>query len=280
MSDSSDHNDLPELYLTLLKRVLTNHFGSDNGLRISYLLHCMDTSQPYDLEHVINIPYHEPDRVIALADDPDCQDNYRERIFGFPYTMIGRSRLDSLQWMIETIHREKIPGDCLEAGVWRGGASIFMRAMLKLLGDNNRKVFVADSFEGLPPPVLSEDKGLNFHLDRTLAVSLETVQKNFSDFDLLDDQVIFVKGWFEDTLHSVDTEGLAILRADGDLYKSTIDILDSLYHKVSTGGFIIIDDYGAIEVCRKAVTEFRNTHGIKDPIERIDWTGAYWRRSD
>ena len=279
MSDSSDNNNSRELYLVLLKQVLTNHFGSDNGLRISYLLRCMDTSQPYDLDHVINIPLYEPDHVMALANDLDCQDNYRERIFGFPYTMIGRSRLESLQWMIETIHREGIPGDWLEAGVWRVGASIFLRAMLKLLGDYNRKVFVADSFEGLPPPVLHEDKGLDFHLDRTLAVSLETVQKNFADFDLLDDQVIFVKGWFEDKLCSVDTECLAILRADGDLYKSTIDILDALYNKVSIGGFIIIDDYGAIEACRKAVTDFRHTHGINDTIERIDWTGAYWRRT-
>ena len=180
---------------------------------------------------------------------------------------------------MDLIRKNNIPGDFLEAGVWRGGASIFMRALLKLLGDNNRKVFVADSFEGLPPPVLSEDTGLNFHLDRTLSVSLETVQKNFADFDLLDSQVIFVKGWFEDTLRNIDTGGLAILRADGDLYKSTIDILDSLYHKVSIGGFIVIDDYGAIEACRKAVTDFRLAHGIKDTIEQIDWTGAYWRRT-
>ena len=70
---------------------------------------------------------------------------------------------------------------------------------------------------------------------------------------------------------------LAILRADGDLYKSTMDILDNLYHRVVPGGFVIIDDYGAIPACRQAVDDFRQTHGVDLPIHKIDWTGVYWR---
>lgn len=237
----------------------------------------MDTSQPYELDQVINIHRYQAEKLQALHDDPNGQDNYRERMFGFPYTMIGRARLDSLQQMVETVLRENIPGDFLEAGVWRGGASIFMRALLDLWNDSNRKVYVADSFQGLPPPKLSQDKDLNFHLDPTLSISIDLVQNNFARFGLLDDRVAFMPGWFEDTLSAPEPQRLAILRADGDLYKSTMDILDNLYHRVVPGGFVIIDDYGAIPACRDAVEDFRLAHQITTKIETIDWTGAYWR---
>lgn len=270
-------NPLYAPYLELLKSVLLNDFGMENGLRISYLLYCMDTSQPYKLDQVINIHGYQTDKIKALRDDPDGQHHYRERIFGFPYTMIGRARLNSLQMMIETVLRENIPGDFLEAGVWRGGASIFMRAMLNLCGDSQRKIYVADSFQGLPPPQLSQDENLNFHLDPTLSVGLDVVNEHFSRFGLLDDRVEFMPGWFEDTLQAPDPRQLAILRADGDLYKSTMDILENLCHRVAPGGFVIIDDYGAIPACRQAVEDFRRAHLIDNPIQAIDWTGAYWR---
>lgn len=270
-------NPLYARYVELLKRTLLNDFGAENGLRISYLLHCMDTSQPYNLDQVINIHCYQADKIQALHDDPDGQHNYRERIFGFPYTMIGRARLDSLQAMVETVLRENIPGDFLEAGVWRGGASVFMRALLDLFEDTQRKVYVADSFQGLPPPELNQDQNLNFHLDPTLSVSLDVVKSHFVRFGLLSDRVEFMPGWFEDTLKAAEPKQLAILRADGDLYKSTLDILDNLYHRVVPGGFVIIDDFGAIPACRQAVKEFRHAHQINNPIHTIDWTGAYWR---
>lgn len=276
MTDPS-MNLLYKRHVDLLKNVLLNEFGTENGLRIAYLLYCMDTSQPYDLDKVINIHRHQADKVEALRQDPDGQHNYRERMFGFPYTMIGRARLDSLQTMVETVLCENISGDFLEAGVWRGGASIFMRAMLELWEDSDRKVYVADSFQGLPPPLLQQDENLNFHLDPTLSVGIDVVKGHFARFGLLDDRVKFMPGWFEDTLRASEPSQLAILRADGDLYKSTMDILDALYDRVTPGGFVIIDDYGAIPACRLAVEDFRRAHGIDQPIHTIDWTGAYWR---
>lgn len=272
-----DQHPIYANYIELLKGALLNEFGYENGLRISYLLYCMDTSQPYDLDHVINIQNYQPEKIQALRDDPDSQHNYRERMFGFPYSMIGKARLDSLQMMVETVLRERIPGDFLEAGVWRGGASIFMRAMLELWGDSKRNVYVADSFKGLPPPKLDQDENLNFHLDPTLSVSLDVVKSHFERFGQLNDRVKFMPGWFEDTLSADEPSQLAILRADGDLYKSTMDILDNLYHRVASGGFVIIDDFGAIASCRQAVEDFRVAHQINNPIETIDWTGAYWR---
>ena len=127
----------------------------------------------------------------------------------------------------------------------------------------------------------AEDAGYDFSAAKVpiLAISLEDVQENFRRYDLLDDKVKFLKGWFRDTLHVAPISELALLRLDGDLYESTMDGLKALYDKVSTGGFIIMDDYNDFEPCRRAVSEFREQHGIKDPIEPIDWAGAFWRKS-
>jgi hypothetical protein len=197
-------------------------------------------------------------------------------------TMIGMLRLDCIQECVETVLREQVPGDFLEAGVWRGGATIFMKSILAAYGVDDRRVWVADSFRGLPPP-----DEVNFPQDipedlssfDELAVSQDQVKANFARYDLLDDQVRFLEGWFKDTLPTAPVDALAVLRLDGDYYESTIQILESLYHKVSPGGFVIVDDYGCIEACRQAVTDFRTANGIEEPIVKVDWTGVYWRRS-
>jgi O-methyltransferase len=230
-------------------------------------------------------------RLLFLSDDPDVSDEERERRRllesgegDWPEeaeTMIGMFRLDNIEVCVETVVREDIPGDLLEAGVWRGGASIFMRALLFALGDGERTVWVADSFEGLPPPdpTTFVHDTIDFSGAPALEVSLETVQSNFARYGMLDDRVRFLKGWFKDTLATAPIERLAVLRLDGDYYESTIQALEALYHKVSPGGFVIIDDYYALEPCRLAVSDFRAANAIDDEIIRVDWTGVYWRKS-
>ena len=195
-------------------------------------------------------------------------------------TMIGMARLDNLQECAETVLRDGVPGDFLEAGVWRGGATIFMRAVLAAYDVGDRTVWAADSFQGLPAPNaaafpidLSADlSGFDF-----LAVGLEQVKANFARYGLLDEQVRFLPGWFKHTLPDAPIEQLALLRLDGDYYESTIQILESLYDKVAPGGFVIVDDYGAMEQCRSAVEDFRTAHGVSEPMHKVDWTGVYWR---
>ncbi|MFH1754031.1 MAG: TylF/MycF/NovP-related O-methyltransferase, partial [Candidatus Omnitrophota bacterium] len=165
--------------------------------------------------------------------------------------------------------------------VWRGGAVIFMRALLKAYGVRDRTVWVSDSFEGLPEPDTErypDDAGDTLHSSKELAISLESVKANFESYGLLDDQVRFLKGWFKDTLPVAPIKRLAVMRLDGDMYGSTIDALNSLYPKLSAGGYVIVDDYGAMETCRKAVGDYRQLHNIKDEIKEVDWTGAYWRK--
>jgi hypothetical protein len=208
----------------------------------------------------------------------------------FAFTMIGLPRLNNIQACVEDVIRNGIKGDLIETGVWRGGATIFMRAILKAHGVTDRTVWVADSFEGLPAikakdALYTQDAidvaGMNEGgpLELGLAVSLQRVKENFAQFDLLDDQVRFLKGWFSDTLPTAPIKKLAILRLDGDMYQSTMDSLNALYSKVSEGGYVIVDDYNCWPHCKQAVDDFRKTHGIREEIIEIDKYGVFWRVS-
>lgn len=201
----------------------------------------------------------------------------------FGQTMIGLERLDNVQFCVEDVIERGVPGDLIETGVWRGGATIFMRGILEAHGVRDRTVWVADSFAGLPRadteryPV--DANGPLWHLAHRLAISLEEVRGNFERYGLLDDQVRFLEGWFKDTLHTVPDPQWAVIRLDGDMYGSTMEALTALYPNLTPGGYVIVDDYSAIEVCRRAVDDYRESNGIEDPIQRIDWNGVYWQRS-
>jgi O-methyltransferase len=197
-------------------------------------------------------------------------------------TMIGMERLTSLQNCIETVLAEDVPGDLVECGVWRGGACILMRAVLAVYGDEKRQVWVADSFAGVPPPDsenYAADKDLRLDLQAdVLAVPESAVRANFDRYNLLDDRVKFLPGWFKDSLPGAPIDCISVLRLDGDLYESTIEALDALYPRLSAGGFCIVDDYHAISACRQAVADYRERHSIWAPITEIDGTGVLWRK--
>jgi hypothetical protein len=197
------------------------------------------------------------------------------------HSMIGNRRMTNLRQITEYVIANNIPGDFIETGVWRGGACIMARAIMKAYGVTDRRVWVADSFCGLPAPnpKYAADANDNHHAFSELMVSLEEVKSNFSKYDLLDDQVVFLKGWFSETLPHADINCLAVLRLDGDMYESTMDGLTNLYDKVSSGGFVIVDDFGAVEGCQRAVGDFRKARGIEDRIQNIDGIGAFWRKS-
>lgn len=198
------------------------------------------------------------------------------------HTMVGLKRVRNIRTLLDRVVADGVPGDFIETGVWRGGVCIFARGYLKAHGITDRIVWLADSFEGIP------DTGAQGHpMDREMAlhrsnhvlgVSADAVRENFGRYGLLDDQVRFLPGWFKDTLPTAPVERLAVLRLDGDLYESTLDALDNLYPKLSTGGFVVIDDY-FIPACRKAVDEFREKHGITDEVVAIDEYSVFWRRS-
>jgi O-methyltransferase len=57
-----------------------------------------------------------------------------------------------------------------------------------------------------------------------------------------------------------------------------MEALTALYPKVSIGGYVVVDDYGAVPACREAVHDYRAANGIDEPLERVDWSGVFWRR--
>jgi hypothetical protein len=197
------------------------------------------------------------------------------------HTMLSVERLDNIQRCMEDVLRSGVQGDFIETGVWRGGAVIFMRAVLEGYGVRDRTVWAADSFKGLPRPsrAYPADAGNRLHTFKQLAIPLDEVKNNFRKYALLDAQVRFLEGWFSETLPHCPIERLAVLRLDGDMYESTMDALTCLYPKLSEGGYLIVDDYGAARACRTAVHDFRARHGITEPLIEIDWTGVYWQKT-
>ena len=248
-----------ELYISLLKKVLTN------------TLHAAEPSQD------------ETPSAFVLQ----FLDHY---VRGPAISMLPMVRLDNIERCVRDVVERGIPGDLIETGVWRGGDTILMRALLAAYDDGrDRNVWVADSFEGLPEP-----DAARFPLEaqahagvvmttafRHFAASLDDVRANFAAFDLLDDRVRFLPGWFKDTLPTAPIDRLAVLRLDGDYYESTRDALTSLYDRVSVGGYVIVDDYGEDDwtYCRRAVDEFRVERAISAPLITVDARCSYWQRS-
>lgn len=251
-------DDSVGLYLDLLKRSLTNTvFESEPDIDDDEFRFTMDFTAHYVNSNAIS--------------------------------MLPLARIENIRTCIESILRDSVHGDLIETGVWRGGASIFMRGVLKAHGILDRLVWVADSFEGLPEP----DPDL-FPLEakvksgpvmqkayHNFAVGLEEVMRNFAAYGLLDDQVKFLKGWFKDTLPTAPIGTLSLMRLDGDFYESTRDSLINLYDKLSVGGYVIVDDYGenSWTYCRKAVDEFRSERHIEDPLISVDSRCSYWQRT-
>jgi O-methyltransferase len=268
-----------ELYLDLLKRCLTRwDFGEEHRpislpstrWKARVLTGIDEQLHRHGMRIVTDAPFDPKRRQIGKDWPVDAE------------TMVGLTRLDNVQQCVTSVIRDDVPGDLFEAGVWRGGVTILMRAVLAALGISDRRVWVADSFQGLPAPDgdrYPADAGdTHFELVDTLGIPLEQVQENFRRYGLLDDQVQFLPGWFRDTLPTASVDRIAVLRLDGDMYESTIVALDALYPKLSVGGYLILDDYLSHPACREAVTDYRSGHEIVEPIVEIDWTGVFWRR--
>ena len=188
-------------------------------------------------------------------------------------TMIGLKRLDNIHECVTDVLRRGVPGDLLEAGAWRGGATILMRALLRVHGDASRAVWVADSFAGAPRPDAARypaDAGDVHWQAPQLTASLADVRANFARYGMLDDRVRFLVGWFRDTLPTAPIEKLAVLRLDANLYESTTDALTTLYPKLSPGGYLIADDYGAVPAAAPRLDGLRARTGITDEIRTVD----------
>jgi O-methyltransferase len=242
---SSD--ELRDAYLDLLKRSLTNY------------------------AYLGGITPFERFRCVTHYDTAASQ--WRIEPLARPATLLSKTQLDLIEEAVLILEERGVPGDFIEAGVWRGGAVALMRGLIKAYGIKDRKVVAADSFAGIPKNVRTMHDPVDKWSDRWVA-SLEDVRGNLDRFGLLDDKIEFLVGFFADTLHRLAGRRFALIRLDSDSYESVETSLIHLYPLLSKGGVLIIDDWH-LSGCRAAVLDYRTHHAITDEIKVVDGN-AYW----
>jgi O-methyltransferase len=271
------------LYLDLLKRSLTGALTEDNDSILGGVRTAGSRSWK---RRLANFAGQSAARInVEIAYKKPYDPTSREVGRDWPAraeSMIGLRRMDNIQLCVQAVLADEVPGDLIETGVWRGGACIFMKANLVAGGDSARTVWVADSFQGLPPPNVTlypADTGDDLYTRSGLSVGADQVRHNFARYGLLDERVKFLVGWFKDTLPTAPIGRLSLMRLDGDMYESTWQAIEALYPKLSPGGFCIIDDFGSHQSqAGLAVRDYRKANGIDEEIIDIDGFGAYWRR--
>lgn len=202
-----------------------------------------------------------------------------------PLTLGGPERLASLVQSVQQIVRHGIPGDIVECGVWRGGSMAAIARALVLVGDTSRTLYLYDTFEGMPPPE-TVDRDLHGRTAAELLqqaprapgdniwayATLEDVQNNMRATGYPEERIVYVAGKVEDTLPATIPARIALLRLDTDWYASTRHELQHLYPRLSSGGVLIVDDYGHWQGSRQATDEFLATLPRPLHLHRIDYT--------
>lgn len=203
-----------------------------------------------------------------------------------PYTMTSYERMYALYKSVEYILSNKIEGDFVECGVWRGGSAMLIAKMLSSRNIVNRKVYLYDTFEGMSEPTAEDVDNKNRSAAKMLRsgignkeesvwclADLQDVKENLSLTKMSFDNLVFVEGKVEDTLPVTLPANISLLRLDTDWYESTRQELFYLFPRLTTNGVLIIDDYGHWEGCRKAVDEYFAEHNVNLLLNRIDYTG-------
>lgn len=236
-----------DAYIDLLKRAITNYayLGGDTALED---FRCVTH---YDLQ----------------------KSEWKLDPLARPLTLLTTPQLDLIEKAVRTVVERSVPGDLIEAGVWRGGAIVLMRALLNAYEIGDRKVVAADSFAGIPVNTRAKNDPVDNWRDRWVA-GLEEVKQNIARFGLLDDRIEFVPGFFADTLPHLKGRQFAMMRLDSDSYDSVEESLVYLYPLLSKGGIIIIDDWHLVG-CRAAVENYRARHGVNEPVVEYE-KNAYW----
>ncbi|MEK6578396.1 MAG: TylF/MycF/NovP-related O-methyltransferase [Bdellovibrionota bacterium] len=203
-----------------------------------------------------------------------------------PFTLTSPERVISLIRSVEYVVTNKIPGDIVECGVWKGGSMMAVAKTLLRLKSSDRHLYLFDTYEGMSKPTgvdvsvdgekamatWQKDQSENQENEFTF-IPLDQVKKKVLEVGYDSDRVHFVKGKVEDTIPAQAPDQISLLRLDTDWYESTLHELNHLFSRVSPGGVVIIDDYGHWAGARKATDEFLKKTGIPLLLNRIDYTG-------
>jgi O-methyltransferase len=196
-----------------------------------------------------------------------------------PYTMTSLERVTGLCHAVRYLVRARIVGAMAECGVWKGGSVMAVALTLLELGEV-RDLYLFDTFEGMTPPTDRDITYAGVTAAELLAsptgrmrcdAAMDHVGRALASTGYPMDRVHLIPGSVEDTLPGRAPERLALLRLDTDFYASTSHELVHLYPRLSAGGVLILDDYGAWQGARQAVDEY--FHDAAVLMHRLDWTG-------
>jgi hypothetical protein len=202
-------------------------------------------------------------------------------------TLLTKANLDDIHQQAQQVLVDGIDGDFFEAGVFRGGVAILLRAIQCESQQSHRRVWAADTFAGIPSPDFERETAveivsfLAMKLAGAFTASVAEVRKNFSRFGLLDENVRFVEGNFDDTFPEITDIKLSLLRLDCQYGHSSTTVLEHLYPCLSVGGILLMNDYGYDQYwgAKKAIDEYRARYDIHAPIQIKGATG-YWKKEE
>jgi len=193
-----------------------------------------------------------------------------------PYTMVGLKRLRTLDELAHRIDTLGIPGDIVECGACNGGSGAIL-ARVASQSAHQRRTWLLDSFAGLPA-ASSEDGDMAAEYTGLCQAHPANVKRVLRESGVPEEAVGIVPGWFQDTLPTLPVQQIALLHIDADWYDSVRICLELLYDKVVPGGFVVLDDYGYWEGCRKAWHEFEGGRGLHIDLIQVDGTGVYFQK--
>lgn len=206
-----------------------------------------------------------------------------------PFTMTSPERVYSLIESVKYIERASIAGEIVECGVWKGGSMMAVIETLLIHNNQSRSLYLYDTYEGMSEPTEFDvdfaSQSASSQLsqrekdekDVVWAYSpLEAVQQRIFSTSYPKEKIHFIKGKVEETIPGTIPEKIALLRLDTDWYESTRHELEYLFPLLSTGGILILDDYGHWAGAKKAVDEYFNKHQLKGMLQRIDNTGRIY----
>lgn len=216
----------------------------------------------------------------------DLTDFERETLEQVPDVVASTEAMLALLRAVEHVVQHRIPGDLIECGVYTGGNIELMIRALQHHGITDRHVYAYDTFAGMPRPEEIDDRGQGDELKSTweahrnaadgdagsnwMRASLDSVRRRITRLRYPEDRLHFVQGLVENTIPATIPDRIAILRLDTDFYSSTKHELEHLYPRLSPGGVLIIDDYGAMPGCRIATDEYAAEHGTGWFLHRVD----------
>jgi hypothetical protein len=195
-----------------------------------------------------------------------------------PGTLVSSIRMIvALYKLSKEIDIQCVPGDVVECGVYNGGSAALTASICCKESTLHREIWLFDSFEGLPKPTdIDGEKARSCvwwcHGD------LSKVKGIFQKLYIPESHVHIVKGWFQDTFPAIQIPKIALLHIDADWYESVRLCLDTFYDNVQPGGFIVIDDYGHWEGCKRAVDEFLIKRSLDVNLTKVDYTGRYFQK--